>query len=64
VRDVQGIDVLGPAPYPIVRLNNEWRYRIALRGRKPAALRRVVRTRILTAAHADRTTRLAINVDP
>ena len=30
-------EVLGPAPYPIARVNDEWRYRIALRGRKPAA---------------------------
>ena len=57
-------EVLGPAPYPVVRVNNEWRYRVALRGRKPAALRALVRDRLLPLAHAERTTRLAINVDP
>jgi primosomal protein N' len=56
--------VLGPAPYPIARVNNEWRYRIALRSRKPAAVRAVIRERIISLARADRTTRLAINVDP
>jgi primosomal protein N' (replication factor Y) (superfamily II helicase) len=57
-------EVLGPAPYPVARVNDEWRYRIALRGRKPAALRALVRERIVSLARADRTTRLAINVDP
>jgi primosomal protein N' (replication factor Y) len=64
LRDVDGIEVLGPAPYPIARLNNEWRYRIALRTRKPAALRALLRARILPQAHADHGTRLAVNADP
>ena len=64
LRDADVAEVLGPAPYPIARVNNEWRYRIALRSRKPTALRKVVRDRILKAARADRSTRLAINVDP
>lgn len=57
-------EVLGPAPYPIARLNNEWRYRIALRGKRPNQLRELVRERLLPAARADRATRLAINADP
>ncbi len=64
MRDAEGIELLGPAPYPIARLNGEWRYRIALRSRKPAAMRQLIRTRILKLARADRATRLAINVDP
>ncbi len=64
VRESGVAEVLGPAPYPIVRVNNEWRYRIGLLTRKPAALRAVIRKRILRPAHADRATRLAINVDP
>jgi primosomal protein N' (replication factor Y) len=56
--------VLGPAPYPIARLNNEWRFRIALKTRKPAALREEIRARLLSLARAARDTRLAINVDP
>lgn len=57
-------EVLGPSPYPIARLNDEWRYRIALKTRKPAALRAAIRQRILPLARLDRTARLAINVDP
>jgi primosomal protein N' (replication factor Y) len=64
LRDVDFVEVLGPAPYPVARVNNEWRYRIALKSRKPASLRAILRERILPAAHADRSTRLAINVDP
>lgn len=57
-------EVLGPAPYPIARLNNEWRYRIALKTRNLARARAIIRERVLPLAHADRTTRLALNVDP
>jgi primosomal protein N' (replication factor Y) len=58
------VEVLGPAPYPIPRVNDEWRYRIALRTRNSATLRALIRERILPLARADRRTRLAINVDP
>jgi len=57
-------EVLGPAPYPIARLNNEWRFRVALKGPDAAALRAAIRERILPAARLSRETRLAINVDP
>jgi primosomal protein N' (replication factor Y) len=57
-------EVLGPAPYPIARVNEEWRHRIALKTRTPGALRAAIRERIVPLARADRTTRLAINVDP
>jgi primosomal protein N' (replication factor Y) len=57
-------EVLGPAPYPVARLNGEWRFRIALKTTKPALARAAIRERILPAARADRRTRLAINVDP
>lgn len=57
-------EILGPAPYPIARLNDEWRYRIAVRGKRPAELRELIRERILPLARAERATRLAINVDP
>jgi primosomal protein N' (replication factor Y) len=57
-------DVLGPAPYPIARMNDEWRFRIALRGRNGPALRRTIREVLLPLARASTTTRLAINVDP
>jgi len=59
-----GAEVLGPAPYPIARLNEEWRFRIALRGRNGPALRRAIREIVMPLARASRGTRLAINVDP
>jgi len=55
---------LGPAPYPIAKLNNEWRYRIALRSKDLAPVRAFVRESIVPLARADSTTRLVINVDP
>lgn len=57
-------EVLGPAPYPIARLNDEWRYRFALKTRDIATLRAAVRERLVTAARAERRVRIAINVDP
>jgi primosomal protein N' (replication factor Y) (superfamily II helicase) len=64
LREAEFVEVLGPAPYPIARVNNEWRYRIVLRTKKPAALRELIRTAILPLANADRLTRLAIGIDP
>jgi primosomal protein N' (replication factor Y) (superfamily II helicase) len=64
LRDAALVEVLGPAPYPIARINDEWRYRIALRGRRPAVLRRLVRERVVKIARVQRATRVAINVDP
>jgi primosomal protein N' (replication factor Y) len=64
VRDGGLCDVFGPAPYPIAQLNREWRFRIMLATRKARALRELIRERILPLARADRTTRIAINVDP
>jgi primosomal protein N' (replication factor Y) len=57
-------EVLGPATYPIARVNNEWRYRIAVKTRVPKRVRAVLRTTVIPAARSDRQTRLAINVDP
>jgi len=57
-------EILGPAPYPIARLNNEWRYRIAIKTKTPAAVRTALRELILPAARRERATRLAIDVDP
>jgi primosomal protein N' (replication factor Y) len=57
-------EVLGPAPFPIPRVNDEWRYRIALKTRAGAEVRRIIRERLGPAARADRQTRLAVNVDP
>lgn len=56
--------VLGPAPYPIARLNNEWRFRLALKSRDIDVLRTALRERVVTAARREKATRLVINVDP
>lgn len=57
-------EVLGPSPYPVARVNAEWRFRVAIKTRKPAAARATIRERVLPIARGDRETRLAINVDP
>lgn len=53
-------EVLGPAPYPLARRNDEWRYRIAVKTRALDDLRGALRERILPLAMRDRKTRLAI----
>ncbi|MFN2459855.1 MAG: primosomal protein N' [Candidatus Velthaea sp.] len=57
-------EVLGPAPYPVARVNDEWRYRVAVKTRDAAALRAALRATVLPAADDDGATRLAVNVDP
>ena len=57
-------EVLGPAPFPIARLNDEWRFRIALKGMQGEPMRTAVRARVVPPARKNRATRLAINVDP
>ncbi len=64
LRDEDRWTLLGPAPYPVARLNDEWRYRFALKTRDITALREALRTRVVAAARTDRRTRIAINVDP
>jgi primosomal protein N' (replication factor Y) len=64
LRKADVAEVLGPAPYAIARLNEEWRFRIMLRTRKPALLRKAIREYLLPVARKDTSTRLAINVDP
>ena len=64
LRRLPDIDVLGPAPYPIVRVNDEWRYRIALKTRVGGVVRRYVREVLLPLAASDRSVRLVVNVDP
>ncbi len=64
LREGETCEVLGPAPFPVARVAGEWRYRVSLRTRRPAALRAAIRERILPLARKDTATRLAINVDP
>jgi primosomal protein N' (replication factor Y) len=62
--DDSEVEVLGPAPYPIAKLNNDWRYRLAIKSRSAPHLRALIREAVLPLARADAATRLAINVDP
>ncbi len=63
LRDDERFDVLGPAPYPVARVNDEWRYRIAVRTRDMPALRATLRERILPLAAETEGVRLAITID-
>jgi primosomal protein N' (replication factor Y) len=56
-------DVLGPAPYPVARVNDEWRYRLAVRTKELDALRDVLRARIIPLAATAAGVRLAMTLD-
>jgi primosomal protein N' (replication factor Y) len=56
-------DVLGPVAYPLARLNDEWRYRIALKTRDLTALRDALRALVLPAAARERDTRLVVTFE-
>ena len=56
-------EVLGPAPYPLARLNDAWRYRIAIKTKQLDELRDALRSRILPLAQRERATRLAITFE-
>ncbi|MBV9277580.1 MAG: primosomal protein N' [Candidatus Eremiobacteraeota bacterium] len=64
LRESAVAEVLGPAPFPIARLNEQWRYRIALKTHDAARLRNYLRSELLPQAHRNRGTRLTIDVDP
>jgi primosomal protein N' (replication factor Y) len=64
LRDDERFEVLGPAPYPVARLNDEWRYRLAIKTRDIDALRVLLRERVVGPAYSERDVRVAINVDP
>jgi primosomal protein N' (replication factor Y) len=56
-------EVLGPAPYPLARLNEQWRYRLAIKTKDLDAVRAALRERILPLAERERATRLAISFE-
>jgi primosomal protein N' (replication factor Y) (superfamily II helicase) len=64
LRGLPGVEVLGPAPYPVPRVNNEWRYRIALKAPTLGPVRAFLRETLQPAARSERSTRLVVNVDP
>lgn len=56
-------DVIGPAPHPLPRLNDEWRWRIAIKASNLDAARSALRERILPMARSDRATRIWISLE-
>ena len=56
-------EVLGPATYPLARLNDEWRYRIAVKTRELDALRDALRSRVLPEAARSKDTRLVVTFE-
>ena len=56
-------DVLGPATYPVARVNDEWRYRIAVRTKEFEALREAIRAKVLPLAGAAAGVRLVLTMD-
>jgi primosomal protein N' (replication factor Y) len=56
--------VLGPAPAPLARLRNRYRFRVMLRSADRAALRRVARAIARGIEDAKRSAHIVIDVDP
>jgi len=51
-----GLDILGPAAAPVVKVNNRYRYRLTICGRNSPALRGML-AQLLKAAHEDKLNR-------
>ena len=60
----QRVEVLGPAPAPIARLRNRYRFRIMLRAAKRASLRRVLDVLAPMCGEFPRKVRAIVDVDP
>ncbi|MEO0662188.1 MAG: protein kinase [Planctomycetota bacterium] len=58
------VEVLGPAPAPIARLRNRYRFRVLLRGTSRGALRRVTAALVAIKDDIDKKVRVALDVDP
>jgi primosomal protein N' (replication factor Y) len=56
--------VLGPAPAPLARLRNRYRFRVMLRGADRGPLRRVVAAVDAARASLSKQVRTSIDVDP
>jgi primosomal protein N' (replication factor Y) len=57
-------EVLGPAFYPVARVNEEWRMRVAVKAPNHEAVRNVIRQEVLPREKKAKGIRLAINLDP
>lgn len=51
--ETKGVDVLGPAPYPVVKAAGKYRYRLTIRGGTDALIRELV-TKILNYCNRER----------
>jgi primosomal protein N' (replication factor Y) len=63
-QNATGVLVQGPAPAPITRIRNRWRFRLMLRSADRAALRAVLAAIDRARADLPRRVRAAIDVDP
>jgi primosomal protein N' (replication factor Y) (superfamily II helicase) len=59
-----GVEVLGPAPAPIARLRNRYRFRVLLRARDRPPLRAVLARLSADLPNLDRKARVIFDVDP
>ena len=62
----EGPEVLGPAPAPILKINNRYRYRVLVKCRNDKEIRAIL-AQILRAAQQDRANKglsILIDVDP
>jgi primosomal protein N' (replication factor Y) len=60
----RGVLVLGPAPAPLARLRNKWRFRVMMRSDDRAALRRAAIAVSRRAAQEPKSVRIVLDVDP
>jgi len=63
LRRDERFEVLGPATYPVARVNEEWRYRIAVRTKSMDPLRAAIRAGVMPLAASTDGVRLAITID-
>jgi primosomal protein N' (replication factor Y) len=63
LRRDERFEVLGPATYPVARVNEEWRYRIAVRTKTMDPLRAAIRAAVVPLAASTDGVRLAITID-
>jgi primosomal protein N' (replication factor Y) len=63
LRPDERFEVLGPVTYPLARVNDEWRYRIAVKTRELEALRDALRARVLPLAATSKETRLVVTFE-
>ena len=63
LRRDERFEVLGPATYPVARVNEEWRYRIAVRTKAMDPLRAAIRAAVVPLVASTDGVRLVITID-